>query len=599
FAAFPKWYTLTKRNLGNAYYAIGDYGRALDLQEQSLTLSQNAREFYGVMQALGNIGNVTSAQGDFSRSIEAYEQCLKWSQQLGIPLEAAQAKLGLGNNYAFQGEYEKARDYYQQSLVLSQSLGSRLGEGIALTNLGEALSKLGLLVEAEAPLYEAIEVWESLRAGLGNSDDYKVSLFETQQRAYRNLQAVLITQNEDKQKRALEIAERGRARAFLELLAREDNPDTTSQGLRPQTLEELSAVANSQQATLVEYSILREQAVRRPHGASPQYSEVTELEVALLTWVIAADGNVTFHEQPISPQTPLNHWIETVRSSLGVRTRAATLTVESTRESNTDESLKQLYQLLIAPIQAQLPPDAAQRVVFIPQGELFLVPFPALMDANNNYLIEQHTVSTAPSIQVLDKIRSRSLDTGNRPEHNSASNTDILAVGNPMMPTIWNAQSNTTAQLSALAGAEQEAQTIASFFDTEALLGDQATEQAIKQRMTTARIVHLATHGLLEYGNPEESGVRDMPGAIALAPGNGDDGLLTSAEILDGLTLQAELVVLSACDTGLGTITGDGVIGLSRSLIAAGTPSVVVSLWAIPDAPTASLMTEFYAQMQQ
>jgi CHAT domain-containing protein len=147
-------------------------------------------------------------------------------------------------------------------------------------------------------------------------------------------------------------------------------------------------------------------------------------------------------------------------------------------------------------------------------------------------------------------------------------------------------------------GAEQEANAVADFFNTEALLGAEATEQIVKQQMGNARIVHLATHGLLEYGTPEESGVRDVPGAIALTPTQDEDGLLTAAEILE-LDLKADLVVLSACDTGLGTITGDGVIGLSRSLIAAGTPSVIVSLWSIPDAPTADLMTEFYRQRQQ
>jgi CHAT domain-containing protein len=167
------------------------------------------------------------------------------------------------------------------------------------------------------------------------------------------------------------------------------------------------------------------------------------------------------------------------------------------------------------------------------------------------------------------------------------------------MPEVWDAQSGQMKPLLPLAGAKQEAIAIADFFNTSALTGAAATEQTIKQRMGSARLVHLATHGLLEYGNPQDSGVSDIPGAIALTPGYGEDGLLTAAEILDGLDLKTDLVVLSAYDTGLGSITGDGVIGLSRSLIAAGTPSVVVSLWAVPDAPTAELMTEFYRQMQQ
>ncbi len=89
-----------------------------------------------------------------------------------------------------------------------------------------------------------------------------------------------------------------------------------------------------------------------------------------------------------------------------------------------------------------------------------------------------------------------------------------------------------------------------------------------------------------------------VPGAIALAPSGQDDGLLTSSEIFD-MKLDADLVVLSACDTGRGDIKSDGVIGLSRSLITAGAPSIIVSLWAVSDDSTAMLMTEFYQNLRR
>ena len=110
-------------------------------------------------------------------------------------------------------------------------------------------------------------------------------------------------------------------------------------------------------------------------------------------------------------------------------------------------------------------------------------------------------------------------------------------------------------------------------------------------------MIHLATHGLLDYGVTTTPDGLNIPGAIALAPSATEDGLLTAREIL-GLSTQADLVVLSACDTGLGTITGDGVVGLARAWIVAGTPSLVVSLWLVPDVPTATLMTEFHRQRE-
>ena len=147
--------------------------------------------------------------------------------------------------------------------------------------------------------------------------------------------------------------------------------------------------------------------------------------------------------------------------------------------------------------------------------------------------------------------------------------------------------------LDGLPGAEQEAIDIAALLNTEPILGNAATKASVVQKMSNARIIHLATHGILD----EFQGLNG--GVVLAADGTGEfnDGLLTAAEIAQ-MELNAELVVLSACNTGQGRITGDGVVGLSRSLILAGVPSVVVSLWAVPDQPTGELMVEFYQQME-
>jgi CHAT domain-containing protein len=215
------------------------------------------------------------------------------------------------------------------------------------------------------------------------------------------------------------------------------------------------------------------------------------------------------------------------------------------------------------------------------------------MDAAGKYLIEKHTVLTAPAIQVLQLTNQ---------QRKQVSGDKVLVVGNPIMPSIVVQVGEKPEQLEALPGAEKEALAIAKLLKTKAITGKEATKRAIVQTMLKSRIIHLATHGLLN--DFKGSGV---PGAIALAPDpassskeqqSGINGLLTADEILD-LKLNAELVVLSACDTGRGTITGDGVIGLSRSLITAGVSSVIVSLWPVPDAPTALLMTEFYQNLQK
>jgi CHAT domain-containing protein len=258
-----------------------------------------------------------------------------------------------------------------------------------------------------------------------------------------------------------------------------------------------------------------------------------------------------------------------------------------------NKNLQQLHKILIDPIADLLPKDPNARVTFIPQGSLFFVPFPALQDADRKYLIEKHTILTAPAIQVLDLTRKQR-------QKLPTTVKDALIIGNPTMPKVFNIASNVAEQLPPLPNAEIEAKQIAQLFKTQAIIGNQATKSSILQQLPKVKIVHFATHGLLD----DFTG-GGVPGAIALAPEvlnkgkqEGSNGLLTASEIFD-LKLNAELVVLSACNTGFGRITGDGVIGLSRSLISAGVPSVIVSLWSIPDAPTASLMTEFYQRLQQ
>jgi CHAT domain-containing protein len=285
----------------------------------------------------------------------------------------------------------------------------------------------------------------------------------------------------------------------------------------------------------------------------------------------------------------LQDLVTTSRDDIGVRSRSIfEVTSTNPQPQNPTEKLQQLHKLLIAPIANLLPKDSNERVIFIPQDALFLVPFAALQDEQGKYLIEKHTILTAPAIQVLDLTRKQ--------KHNGQRSAgNVLIVGNPTMPKIKFGELVTN--LDPLPGSEKEAIQIANFFHTKPLIGSQATKATVMQKMQQARIIHLATHGLLHdfkgFG---------VPGAIALAPsGKPDDaidGLLTSSEIFD-MKLQAELVVLSACNTGGGTITGDGVVGLSRSLISAGVPSVLVSLWSVNDNSTAFLMTEFYRNLQQ
>ncbi|NJR63588.1 MAG: CHAT domain-containing protein [Cyanobacteria bacterium CRU_2_1] len=568
---------------------------ALQSFEQALALYREMGDRAGEGVSLNGIGFVYDSLGQYPQALEYYQQALTIAQEIGDRSGEGTTLSNIGSVYDSLGQYPQALEYYQQALSIRLEVGDRSGEGTTLSNIGASFFLSGQFAEAEASLFAALEVQESLRASeLSDSD--KVALFETQIDNYEGLQQVLIAQN--KIEPALEVAERGRARALVELLASRLAPDGIPDRLESLSIAEIRQVAQEQNATLVQYSVIHT-GVGDP---------------ALYIWVIQPTGEIEFRSQPLDAEQlpgavdvvlgenaifrggvdPVMSLVAETRSALGVGDRGAV--IESTGGSPSADRLHQLHQLLIEPIADLLPVNERDRIIFIPHGGLFLVPFAALQDETGTYLIQHHTILTAPSIQVLRQTHDRQQQLGNL-NLSSLSDQEVLIVGNPTpIPYLDFLPANQ--QLSPLPNAEREALDIAQNpFSTDALIGEQATETTIAQRMPAARIIHFATHGLLEYGIPEVSLVRDVPGAIVLTASEEDDGLLTSAEILQ-MQLKAELVVLSACDTGRGEIRGDGVIGLSRSLITAGVPSVLVSLWSVPDAPTADLMTEFYRQLQ-
>jgi CHAT domain-containing protein len=476
--------------------------------------------------------------------------------------------------------------------TIAREIKDRNGEGQSLNNLGFAFYKQGNFTLAESTLIEGIKVWESLR-GQGLKDSEKVSIFQQQSRTYRTLQQVLIAQN--KPDAALEISERGRGRAFVELLASKLSANPKEQFPTPPNIAEIKRIAKAQNSTLVQYSIIYDQF----KVAGKQETKESELYI----WVIKPTGEVTFRKADLKPlwqkdNTTLDKLVITSREFIGARGaafRAAGGLIPSYDPDapKATKRLKRLHELLINPIADLLPKNPNDRVTFIPQSSLFLVPFPALQDKDGKYLIEKHTILTSPSIQVLDLTRKQRQRIGNK----AIEGNNTLIVGNPTMPFVPPKIGDPPEQLIPLPGTEREAEAIAKLFKTRSLTGNQATETEVTQRLPQARLIHLATHGLFDD-------VQGLNSSIALAPSPGNkgnekgDGLLTAGEILD-LKLNAELVVLSACDTGRGRISGDGVIGLSRSLITAGVPSVLVSLWSVPDAPTAELMTEFYQNLQK
>ncbi|MEG4391310.1 tetratricopeptide repeat protein [Microcoleus sp. BROC3] len=563
-------------NLGFTYLDLGDSAKAIEYAQQSLAIAREIKDRQSEGMALGNLGVAYIALGNSAKTIEYSQQWLAIAREIKDRSAEAASLGNLGIAYLYLENYAKAIEYSQQQLAIAREIKDRRAEGIALNNLGVAFLRAGKLTEAEKMLVNGIQVLESRRQMLGSNDANKVSIFEGQAITYSLLQQVRVAQNNPIA--ALEIAERGRARAFVDLLTeRLSTGDANPVIASAPNGEQIRQIAKAQNATLVQYSIVYDEF-------QIQGKQVWR-ESALYIWVIQPTGEITFRQVDLKPlwqkhNASLDSLIAGNQEFLAVRSRS------SLGSTQPQPDLPTLHQLLIDPIASLLPKDPNAHVIFIPQRSLFQVPFGALQDSGGTYLIEKHTILTAPSIQVLDLTRQQRQKLAQKPVNSSRA----LVLGNPTMPSVSLSLGEPKQQLSPLPGAEAEARAIAPLLNTQAITGAQGTKAAIVQKMPKASIIHLATHGLLDD-------VRGLGSAIALAPSGSDDGLLTAEEIFD-MKLQANLVVLSACNTGEGRITGDGVIGLSRALISAGVPSVIVSLWAVPDAPTSELMQAFYQNLQ-
>lgn len=562
--------------LGRAYQSVGKTSKAEKSTRESLELAEKATSPQQTMVLLFALNAAAMVNLDAGRNpiaLEQLQRAMTIAKSNGLNSAGEITTLiNLGHYTQKNGRLDQAIDYYETARKVADRVNDRASEARAQSAIGQIQLKQKKIKAAIASLTKSIDTFESLQPEL--RDTQRITLAETQAITYQYLQTALIQDNNSDQ--ALIITERARARALVDLLSqRSQTKKTAAKDTAAITLSSIKATAKDNNATIVTYAVSHQ--LGNP-----------ELETELYTWVIQPDGTIHFkatdlrstpESAPVSliassrssrSQNPLKQLI--TRSS---KTRAA-MNVEGDRPETYAQyasASKSAYQLLIEPIQKWLPKNNSDRVIFVPQGELFLIPFQALQNSQGQYLIQNHTLQIAPSIQTLTLLRSQ-----------APSNSNAIIIGNPSpMPSGYDA----------LPGSEIEANAIAKLFNTTAILGPNATKANLLKKLPQASLIHFATHGTMDDRSGSESAI------ILASPIDKNDPIaelnssLTAGEILD-LRLKADLVVLSACNTGRGQITGEGVIGLTRSFLSAGVPSLVVSLWQVPDKPTSSLMIAFH-----
>ena len=283
-------------------------------------------------------------------------------------------------------------------------------------------------------------------------------------------------------------------------------------------------------------------------------------------------------------------------------------------------SARQLYELLLGPARRQL--RGREVLCVVPDAALWDLPFQALQPSERSYLIEEHAVFYAPSLSVLREMSKDALKRQARAAPVSESNMNayddigrsaaavsnvgpthttptLLALANPTV------SKETATRIASLRGGESAGPLPESETEVKALervygaaqsriyIGARAREKTVKAEIGKYRVLHFATHGVLDDLNPMYSHL--LLSQDANSPG--EDGLLEAREIMN-LNLRAEMVVLSACQTARGRIgAGEGVIGMTWAFFIAGSPTTVVSLWDVESASTTQLMIELHRQL--
>jgi len=603
-------------SLGRVYRAHGRLDEALKCQQQALALHEKYGSPFELMQSHNAVAVVEQFSGDLAAARDHYEQALGIARQTSSPRIQDFLNANIASLSIDLGEYETAARTLEGVIArgldshptirygnlayaylrlnrltdavdaASQALTTCGGEPSACTNAlddrAAAYAAMNDLPAARADQRKALDTIERMRATLVPADLLKQGFQDAWRAVYSASIAVAFRQHDIRE--ALETAELASSRAFLDLLAaRQGAADGGAAGLTfrgspsvpdvaspltttPAKADDLVAIANRLNSTVVVY---------------------WPADDAVFMWVVKRDSRITAHrvEMPKARLTQLIRATAPVTQEPAAQEPAishAVVTRGAAQFSPTDSAARrpwrQLYETLIAPIRAELPRTPGALLTIVPHGVLMNVSFAALQSHDGRYLLEDYALNYAPAGAVLQF-------TAGMRRINARKGTALL-VADPAAVR----RSPLDPELPPLPGARLEVSQIASLMPRSRvtmLEGAEASEPRVTAAASAKSIVHLATHAIVRDDAPNDSYLAFGVG------GPSTTGLLTARDVYD-LRLNADLIVLSACRSGGGPVTGDGVATFARAFIYAGTPSLVVSLWDVADEPTSRLLPAFY-----
>ena len=614
------------------YRSLGETQKALEKYNEALPILRAVGDRSGEAATLNNIGLVYQSLGETQKALEKYNEALPLRREVGDRNGEATTLLGIARVEQKRGNLTQARQTIEQAIGMIESLRTNIASQelrasyfasrqeffesyidvlmqMHKQNPAAAFDALALAVSERARARSLLELLKEARADIRQGVDS--SLLERERSLQQRLNA--------------------RAAAQVRLLNRKHTP------------EQADAAAKEIAAITAEYEEVQAQIRAR----SPRYAALTQPQPLSLTEIQqqALDEDTLLLEYALGEKRSYL-WLVSHRSidsyELPPRAEveAATrrvyelLTVRPKRWAPPDPQLiaqaKTLSRMLLGPVAPQL---SGKRLVVVAPGALSYLPFAALPAPEDKKrpagdyepLIAKHEVVSIPSASVLSIIR-REMAGRQRATKSIAVLADpVFEESDPRLAPAKNGNSSGETPAAPAADAEHSELTRAirtmnfpdaragftrlpfSRYEAESIIaltpkgtGLKATDfnasraLAMSPQLSQYRILHFATHGLLNSERPELSG---LVFSLIDQEGKPQDGFLRLHEIYN-LQLNADLIVLSACETGLGKeIKGEGLIGLTRGFMYSGAPRVVASLWNVDDLATAELMKLFYQRM--
>lgn len=629
-----------------AFLDFGDYRQVIDSGEKALALIAGSSD----MSLLSGRSAFLKRQKVIVESVMAlaavHTNDKELADRLIKELEGASSsinaytssipKIGLARTYMAMGKYDMALEKLQDSRLtkFGQSLIGSLDVGVsgddsmstytelprllmiakanaetqnisaAKTTLGQvlanprikdlgdihwvALFERGRIAETEkefseaSELYrQAVEIVELQRSSI-NTETSKIGFVGDKQALYGRLVAVLIGQGRVAE--AFDYVERSKSRALVDLLATKQDFATAGSSKASNAMLARLNVADIESRSHI--------AIKPEEGSSRRTLQVVRQELRSTTPELSTLVSVSSVPPDelralIRPDETLVEYyyqgtelytfvlnragLKAARLNAdGLVTQAQVFrkSIENLRSNEWAEVSRALYARLWQPLEGDV---TTRNVIVVAHGVLHYLPFAALQRADGSFFVDRHSVRLLPSASVLKFLKPALV----------RKQASVLAFGNPDLgdPKLD------------LQFAEEEAKTVTRLYPASKLFTRKAaSETAFKQSAASYSRIHFASHGKFHAEAPLTSG-------LYLAGDAANDGLLTVGELYS-MSINVDLVTLSACETGLGKIAnGDDVVGLTRGFLYAGSRAIVASLWSVDDKATAELMQAFYKNL--